>query len=275
MELAVTINTHAKHTDVLLDSIDAISCYVSDKILVVVDAASWQYYNNVKLPAYKMEGLYHGCPKAPYRNVALALKTVTEMWPDANWYCYCEYDVLFGSDRFKANLKMAEERDVWMLGNDGHIDEQGLPLVQALIKEYLNSSYYLLGCCQFFHRNFINKLAEIDFFNKFLSLTSGFTEGQFPFYSGYDLSEHMYPTLCRHYGGNIGVFATYDHDGNWHGSHKYFPMRWRPDLDPSKDEYEDASIMHPVKDYDNPIREYHREKRKMWKTSQQKEKQSA
>lgn len=275
MELAVVINTHTKDLNVLLDSLDSVFCYVSDKILILVDGASWSYYRDVPMPTYKMEGFYHGCPKAPYRNVALALKTAIDNWPYADWYCYSEYDVLFGSDRFKKNLKMAEDLGVWMLGNDGHVDEQAMPLVQAIVKENFKSCYYLLGCCQFFHRNFIEKLLGIDFFERFLSMTSGFSDGQFPFYSGYDLSEHMYPTLCRHFGGNVGVFATYDHEGKWHGSHEIFPVRWRPELNAELDPYENASIMHPLKDFDNPIRKYHREKRLLWKNSKMKEKQLA
>jgi hypothetical protein len=168
---------------------------------------------------------------------------------------------------------MAEDMDVWMLGNDGHVDEQVMPMIQAMIGENLKSSYYLLGCCQFFHRKFMNKLKDINFFERFLNITSNFSNGQFPFYSGYDLSEHMYPSLCRHFGGNIGVFATWDGvKKEWHGASEFFPMRWRPDIDPEVDPFRDASIIHPLKDFDHPIRQYHREKRKQWKDLQQKEK---
>jgi hypothetical protein len=274
MEIAFAINTHTRQTDLIIETLDSILTYGSDKILVVVDGASWGHYKDLALPAFKMEGFHHGCPKAPYRNVALALKTVTETWA-VDWYCYCEYDVLFGSDRFKHNLKMAEDMGVWMLGNDGHIDEHPMPMVQALLGEKLKNCYYLLGCCQFFHRNFIEKLNDINFFERFLTLTSGFTDGYFPFYSGYDISEHMYPSLCRHFGGNIGVFATWDSEGKWHGASEYFPVRWKPDINHEKDSYHEASIMHPLKTMDNPIREYHREKRNKWKSSQPKEKQLA
>lgn len=275
MELAVAISAHPKRPDLIIDTLDSILTYATDKILVSVDAVGWDTYRDMPLPAAKLEAFAHGYPKAPYRNVALSLKVLQETWPDANWYCYCDHDVLFGSERFKHNLKMAEEMGVWMLGNDGHIDEVAMPLVQSLVGENLKRSYYLLGCCHFFHRDFINKLLEINFFDRFLTLTSGFDKGFFPFYSGYDLSEHMYPTLARHFGGNIGVFATYDHEGNWHGAHRFFPMRWKPDLDPETENFPEASIMHPIKDLNHPIRVYHREKRKQWKDSQTKAKQSA
>jgi hypothetical protein len=272
MELAVVMNTHVQYTNIVLDTIDSIRTYATDNVLVVVDGAAWPYYRDLSLPVHKMQGFRHGHNKSPYRNVALGLKMLTENWPESDWYCYCEYDVLFASERFKANLKMAEEKGVWMLGNDGHIDEHPLPLISSMIGEKLRNSYYLIGCCQFFHRNFIQKLNEINFFDRFLHLTSGFSDGFFPAYSGYDISENLYPTLCRQFGGNIGVFATWD--GSWHGASQYFPIRWRPELDAHADLFERASILHPVKNYDSPVREYHRKRREEWKASKKKEKSS-
>lgn len=274
MEIAAVLNVHSQ-PDVIIDTLDSILTYMTDKVLVVVDGATWDDFKDVQLPVGKVQGFHHGKPKAPYRNVALALKTVTETYPNVDWYCYTEYDVLFTSERFKHNLKMAEDRDVWMLGNDGHVDEVAMPLVQAMIGENFKSCYYLLGCCQFFHRKFIDRLKDYNFFDRFLNLTNGFTDGYFPFYSGYDLSEHMYPTLCRHFGGNVGVFATYDGEGKWHGAYEYFPCRWKPELDPETENFPNASIMHPLKKYDHPIRAHHRERRKQWKTSQQKARLSA
>lgn len=271
MELAFIINTHTDQTECIRDTIDSISTYATNNILVVVDGLAWNNYKDLQIPAYKMEGFRHGCRKSPYKNVALGIKTASENWPDSDWYCYCEYDVLFASDRFKYNLKKAEEMNVWMLGNDGHVDDKELSLISSMIKEKINNSYYLLGCCLFFHRKFINKLKEINFFERFLNITSGFSDGYFPQYNGYDVSEHMYPSLCRHFGGNIGVFATWD-QGKWHGASEYFPMRWRPEIDQSVDNCENASIIHPLKSFDNPIREYHRKKREQWKILQMKEK---
>lgn len=275
MELALAISAHPDRPDLIIDTLDSILTFATDKVLCVVDGIGWSRYKDMPLPCAKLEGFQHGRPRAPYRNVALVLSVLIDTWPDAEWYAYCDHDVLFGSERFKHNLRMASDMGVWMLGNDGHIDEQGMPLVQAIIGENLQSSYYLLGCLHFFHRDFMNKLREINFFDRFLTLTSGFEGGFFPFYSGYDLSEHMYPSLCRHFGGNIGVFATYDHNKQWHGAHEYFPMRWQPELDPETENFPEASIMHPLKSLDHPIRVYHREKRKQWKALQKKERQSA
>jgi hypothetical protein len=275
MELAVAISAHPDRPELIIDTIDSILTYGTEKILMIVDAVGWHRYKDIPLPVSKLEGFRHGAPKAPYRNVALALKVLTETWPDADWYCYCDDDVLFGSERFKHNLKMAEDKDVWMLGNDGHVDEQAMPLIQALIGAPIKSSYYLLGCLHFFHRKFIDKLNEINFFERFLTLTSGFDKGFFPLYSGWDISEHMYPSLCRHFGGNIGVFATWEGETQkWHGAYEYFPLRWKPELDPETENFADASILHPLKTVDHPLRDQFRRKREQWKDLQKKAKQS-
>jgi hypothetical protein len=240
---------------------------MTDDILVIVDQAAWGQFKDYPLEAAKIEGFYHNLPKSPYRNVALGLKTVRETYPDADWYCYCEYDVLFGSSRFVHNLKMADEMGIWMLGNDGRREYMALPLIQAMVGEPFKKSYYLLGCCQFFGKKFMDKLFEISFFDKFLTMTNSFNDGFFPFYSGYDLSEHMYPTLAQHFGGNIGVFAHYDENRDWHGAYKFYPVRWNPELDPETENFPEASIMHPLKTIDHKLRVLHREKRK-WNRNQ-------
>lgn len=260
MEVAVVLNTH---TDLLntRDTLDSIYTHLGKKVLLIVDGLVWPTFEHEKFPIAKVKGFNHGIPKSPYRNVALGIKTLAETYPDADWYCYCEYDVLFTSDRFLKNLALADQRGVWMLGNDGHVDDKKMPLIESLVGGRIDNSYYLLGCCQFMSKHFMHKLLGIDFFERFLFLTNQFSPGVFPGYTGYDISEHMYPTLCRYFGGAIGVFATWDHEGKWHGSYRCFPMRWKPQLDPTEN-FEEASIMHPLKDYHHPIREFHREKRK-------------
>ena len=263
MEIAAVLNVH-DYPDVIRDTIESISAYVTDKILLIVDGASWPKLKNETFAARKMEGFYHGAPRAPYRNVALSLQTMIDEWPKADWYMYCEYDVLFGSSRIVKNLGMAADRGVWMLGSNGRIDDKAIPMVQSIVRENFQSVYYMLGACLFFHRYFFDRLKEINFFERFLNMTSGFSDGYFPHYSGYDISEHMYPTLCRHLGGHVGVLSTYDERGMWHGSFDRFPMRWKPELDPEKDDFPEACIMHPLKAYDHPLRVKHREKRKLW-----------
>lgn len=268
MKIAAVLNVHSD-LDCVNDTIDSIRAFVTKDILVVVDGAKWDEFKNAEIKAGKIQGFYHNKPKSPYRNVALGLKTVFETF-QADWYLYCEYDVLFASKRYQKNLEIAEKKNIWMLGHDGHVDGLAMPLIQSIIGEKLNQCYYLLGCCLFFHKEFLEKLNDINFFEKFLTITNNFSDGFFPFYSGYDLSEHMYPTLCRHFGGNIGVFATYDEDGKWHGAYEHFLCRWKPEIT-EEDPYKEASIIHPVKSKDHIIRKYHKEKRDIWMKSIEKE----
>ena len=251
------------HSDVecAMDTIDSIKTFVGDKILVIIDGVYWDKWKDVSVPAHKMCGFKHGCPKSPYRNVALGIKSAWELWGEAKWLCYTEYDTLFTSDRFKKNLEIADKMSVWMLGNDGRLDDKEMPLIEAMLGGKFKSYYYLLGACQFFSREFMQKMVNMNFFDRFLSLTNQFTEGYMPGYCGYDVSEHLYPSLCRHLGGNVGVFASYDQTGKWHGHYKQFPIRWRPSLDPETENFTEASIMHPLKNYDHPIRILQRELR--------------
>lgn len=258
MKIATVLNIHS-NPPVVLDTLDSIMRYMTKDVLVVIDGAS-KDFQGVKLPAKSVAGFHHGCGKSPYRNVALGLKIIGEMCREVDWYCYIEYDCLVTSDRFKKNLELADQMGIWMLGNDGHVDDIPLPLIAPLVGGF-KSTYYLLGCCQFFNKKFMDKLLEINFFDRFLNLTNAFSEGFVPYYTGYDISEHLYPTLARHFGGHIGVFATYERD-RWHGSYEVFPIRWRPDLDPETENFPNASIMHPLKSYDHPIRVFHRERRK-------------
>jgi len=259
MDIAVVLNAHSCNPNII-DTLQSIFAYMTKKVVVVVDGASWEKFKEFELPASKIEGFYHNASKSPYRNVALGLYTITEKWKDADWYCYMEYDALIASDRFMFNLQMAKESNIWMLGNDGRVDDKKMPLVESLIGEPIEGCYYLIGCCQFFSNTFMNRLRSINFFERFLNLTNSFSGGYFPNYDGYDISEHMYPTLARHLGGNVGVFANWK-DNEWHGAYKYFPVRWKPDLDFETEHFPEASIIHPLKSFDHPIRAYHRELR--------------
>lgn len=257
MRVATFLNIHA-NPDLVFDTIDSIKTHMTNDILAVVDGAS-SAFTDVKIPVPYIKGFKHGFPRAPYRNVALGLKNLTEMY-DSDWYCYLDYDALVASERFKQNLQMADDKGIWMLGNDGAVNEVQIPLVDAILGWKMTKGYYLLGCMLFFSRKFIDKLKEINFLDRFLTATNSFSQGFMPGYDGYDVSEHMYSTLARELGGNIGVFASYT-PGRWHGSYEYFPCRFRPEL--TEDEnFPDASILHPLKNYDNPIRVLHRNKRK-------------
>ena len=267
MNIATVLNVH-DDTDCVVDTIESIQKYVGERILVVVDGASWEKWGkNLQISAYKLEGFWHGCNRAPYRNMALGMKQAWQLWgQEIDWICYTEYDCLFGSDEFKEYLKKSAELGAWCVGNDFRQSNLKFPLLERMLKAEFNFSAYLLGCCVFYKSDFIRKLVEIDFFNRFLYLTNEFSKGFFPGYEeqgGYDLSEHLYPTLATHLGGKVAQLAVWSEaSGAWAGEYKKFPFRFRPELEISENLHEFASILHPVKNYNNAIRIYHRRKRK-------------
>jgi hypothetical protein len=256
MKISCVLNVHG-NTETVLDTLDAIKRWVTDDILVIVDGSKWEWGEQLVIPAHKMRGFVQHTSRSPYRNVALGIQQAWGMWPDSDWLCYVEYDTLFTSDRFRQNLELADKQNVWMLGNDGRFEHFTVPWLESLTGKMQNG-YYLLGCCQFFSKQFLQKLEETGFLEKFLHLSNGFSN-HVPGYSGYDISEYMYPTLARYWGGNVGVFASWDGQ-KWHGAHGYFPMRWKPEIE---DDFPQASIIHPLKSYNHPIRVLHREKRRV------------
>lgn len=268
MKIAAILNIH-EDSPLVTDTINSIKRWATDSVLVIVDGASWNKLSSVSLPAYKLEGFYHEHNRAPYRNVALAFKNAWDLWKmEVDWYCYLEYDCLFGSDEFKNYLEMADKSGAWCIGNDYREGKFKFPLLEAAFGCKFNYSLYLLGCCVFYKSIFLKKLSEYDFFNRFLNLTNMFSKGFFPGYEeqgGYDLSEHLYPTLAAHLGGRIAQLASWSEpDQRWAGEYKKFTFRFRPEIDPNKEVwYETASILHPLKNFSSPIREYHRNKRKI------------
>lgn len=251
MKIIVLLNAHG-NTPVVADSVEALHKWVSKDILMLVDGGAWKKWGrDVELPVHKMQGLVHNYPKAPYRNLTYGLKGVTEQWPDFDWLCYTEYDVLFANDHFKEDLEAAEQRGVWLLGNDHRVADMKFPYLERMLREPIKESNYLLGCCWFLHRKFIERLQSINFFDNFLCMTNGFEKGWFPGYEeqgGYDFGEHLYPTLAAHFGGKVEQFANYNQQlEQWGGGNfKKYPMRWKPDLTMS-DAFREASILHPVK----------------------------
>jgi len=265
MKLATIINVHG-NTELVQDTLDAVRTWVTEDVLLVVDGAKWDEWGaGLEVPAYKLRGFFHGVPKSPYRNVTLALMTAHQQWPKADWYCYSEYDVLFTSSAFKEDLASAADRGVWCIGNDLRTQNFKFPFLEKMLKTQFDESKYLLGCCVFHHGDFIRKLHSEGFFNKFLNWTNIFSQGHFPDYEeqgGYDVAEHLYPTLANHYGGKVEQFATWHHShGMWQGNFRKYPMRWQPEIDPQQEDFPEASIVHPIKDLDHPIRQSNQVKR--------------
>jgi hypothetical protein len=262
MKITAILNTHGV-PDITLDTVDSIRCHMTDRILVVVDGAAWDTFTGIDLPAYKLKGFNHNWYKSPYRNIFLGLLTAATHWSDSDWFCYIEYDCLVGSSLFKKDLEEAEKNGVWCVGND-YRDKQtvDLSLLERIVQGKFEEVVYLLGACIFYHKDFMKVALEKEFFQRFLFYTNNFQKGFFPFYDAWDLTEHAMPTIVKHFGGKIKQLATYNQmTGMWAGNYRRYPIRFRPELTYEEQHFLQASIMHPVKTLDHPIRKYHRAKR--------------
>ncbi len=269
MKISTLVNAHG-NTAIVADSIDAIKTWVSDDVLMIVDDAHWESWGkDVSLPVHKLQGLYHNYYRAPYRNLTCGLKSLVDLWNDCDWYCYCEYDVLFTSDAFKQDLVELSD-DVWMVGNDARLNTpQRFPFLERILKTSLINSHYLLGCCVFYKGDFLRKLRDDNFFDRFLMYTNDFSNGHFPDCKEedvWDFGEFLYPTLAGYYGGKIkGMAYWHQRLEQWQGQFKKYPMRWKPELT-WEDNSGYASIMHPLKE-NMDLRWFHKIKRQRLKNA--------
>lgn len=263
MEIAVVLNTHGK-PEATLDTAGSVLLHAGERCLLVVDGAGWSQFDQGKTPIPLLKGFDHNHKKAPYRNVALGLWACYRRWPNCDWYCYMEYDCLFASRAFQEDLLRAGREGVWCVGFDLR-ENQGqvkLELVERMLKNEFQEIVYMLGACVFYHRKFMERAAELDFFDKFLFMTNPFEKGYFPGYTAWDVMEHLMPTLARHWGGGLRQLSQWSEvAGRWvAGNERRYPVRWRPDIESIADCL-GASIVHPLKDYNNPVREHFRLKR--------------
>jgi len=248
MKIAAILNCTLE-TGIIIDTVESILFHMTDKILVISEK-SFSYENTSWLEKIGV----------PYKDLTFGLQTAYELYPDYDWYCYLQDGCVINSDRFKSSLEIAEYYDIWMFGSNGHVDNRQIVTLNSIAGEDVTAnSYYLSDSCQFYKGDFIRALAkDLNFFEKFFNITGNFS-GNLPNYEGLNPAEHIYPTLARYLKKNIGVFSIWD-QGIWHGSGKYFPIRHSPEI--TEDEFKDASILYPLKDYNNHLRTYFRKNRK-------------
>ena len=267
MKIVTILHVHS-NLKLVLDTLDSIQAWVGNDVLMVVDGKSWNRWGKkISVPCYKMEGFSNGIGLSSYRNQVLGMMEAAKLWPDADWFLHTEYDTLFTSSEFKKDLVEAGNRGTWCVGFDYNESNDRYPLLESMFKDEIikSCSKYLIGCCQFFNADFIRRLSEMDFFVRFLNLTNGFSVNEFPGFKGYCFMEYLLPTLSAYLGGNIEELACWKKNNIGFGQYKKYPVRFRPYLN-WEDNYPEASIMHPIKTLDDPLRNYHKEKRKNGRT---------
>jgi hypothetical protein len=265
LNIAVVLNAH-ENSPVFRDTLESVLHHWTRDVLVLVDGKGWAQFRDADLWVPCLEGFYHGKTRMPYRNVCLGLMKAWEIWGESkNWYCHMEYDCLVGSAGVLEELAVAEREGVWIFGNDHREDPGSIPFLDRFQRRSC-ALHYLLGCCMFMSREFLSALHGDDFFERFLTHTNFFS-GEIPLERPggktdlvFSLDEFLYPTLAVLHGGRVGELACWEGSG-WRGLGSKYPMRFRPDLD--EGDYEGACVMHPLKEFDNPVRAYHRRVRSL------------
>jgi hypothetical protein len=263
MKIAAILHTHGS-PDVTVDTLNSIRTNMTSQVLLLVDGCGWEMYEKLDIPVYKLTGFNHGLPRNPYRNIALGMLSAGQNWVnDVDWFCYMEYDGLVASPAFKTDLAELEKQGVWLAGNDYRTQRKvNLRFLETIVQEKFGEIVYMLGACLFYHRDFVRLLLEKEILERLLYYTNDFPPAFFPYFSEWDLTEHAMPTMVKHFGGKIHQFAVYNKDLKlWAGDHRKYPIRFRPELNLEEDYFLQASILHPLKDFNNPIRVFHREKR--------------
>lgn len=224
---------------------------MTEDIFVVLDRVN--SLNGWEPDATMLLGRSHGMKSAPYANVALGLREAVRR-SQADYVVYLEPDVLVGSRAYLEHLDGS-----WCVGSDYRIGTVFLPHYANLMGCDYEYSHYLLGCCVFYHRNFLLELDRRGIFDKLIDY-SWMYDGKFaPSYLGYDLSEHYYPTMAKSLGGKVREFSHYRASFDLWGGDKRFQLRWKPDIE----SWQDACLMHPVKSVEHPARIFHKRKR-LW-----------
>lgn len=254
MKVSAVLHVH-NHPALVEDTLDSIYLWMTNQIHVIVDEAGWHNFSEFKYKDVELEkGFFHNIHRCPYKNVALSLKRVYEKWPDSDWFCYIEYDCLVISDLFMKDLKHFKNR-AWLLANDIRVPGHTLPpMFTDLLGKPLWPGHIMLGCCVFYHRDFLKKLHE-EFFGKFLEQVKDFPPGFYPDFRGYALEEEMFPSLAAFYGGRVEQLAAWK--GGPIGNFTRYPMR-HPEVIYPYLVTPLTSIIHPLKNYDDPIRVHFR-----------------
>lgn len=246
--------------DCVKDTIESLQKYATNKILLVVDEAGWHNFTNFSMPnVIVKKGLYHHVNRGPYKNMALGLHSLYELFPNCDWYWYIEPDVLLANASFKLDLDPYSD----LIGVD-YRESNGCNL--ELLAEILNvknprKDCTMLGCCQIFSKRIMDKFHDIKFFENLLERTKQFKGEYFPGHTYYAAEETIFPTAVKWLGYKIKCLATGSNLQPFHsddkGQNKKYVIEFGKNID-IKEIYPSTSIIHPLKRVNDPIRQHYK-----------------
>jgi len=161
MKIVTALYTHYDD-DMTLDTLDSIKTWMTEDVIVILDGANTHNYKERIKDTIIKVGLPHGSAKSTHKNMALSIDHLHSQWPDADWYCFIEPDVILLNDSYKKELN-----EGWVRGTDYRDNPWDLPLLNEIVEFEVPIGCYFIGCIQFLHNDFVKKLYEMDFFNRF------------------------------------------------------------------------------------------------------------
>ena len=246
MKIWVLLHGH-RFDGLLQNTISSIQRFWGVQPILLMDGVSKRSSNPTSCKI--LYGVPHGRSAAPVANVALGWAHMSRIVDQTDWVVYLEYDCLVRSSRFLSNLHAAHSEKISMLGTNGRAMMCNVP---SLTNDQRSFSYYFLGCFSAIRGEMLKKMQDQDYFAKIYNLLDH--TGRVREYDGYDFSEVAYPSFVRSHGGRVGVLSSYDEiQDRWHGSYQNFPVRWKPEI-PSSRVFQNASVLHPIKSIDHPLR---------------------
>ena len=252
MEIAAFVHTH-NNPELTADTVDSVKTWMTKKVFVLVDGAGWKNFDHKDVGCDLHCGLLHGRQKSPFRNILFGLKEIYKRYPDQEWYAYLENDCLVVTDQFKEDLKKAKGK--WFAGCNHRTGQLDIPLLDQLVGGRVSEEHYVIGCTMFFHRDYLEKLLSENIPNKIIEATLPLPSGDFPAFRGFAFEETLFPSLSNYYRSS----SVYPLSGNFTPR---YPVRWPLDLLPS-DVSPAATILHPVKKADDPLRLHYRRFREL------------
>ena len=253
MDIVTIINAH-NNPALLKNTIDSVRRWVTDKIIVVIDAAGWYLFSNFKCPENTelVKGVYHNCYRSPYKNIAIGLNYAYAKYPKADWYNYIESDVMYLNDLFKEDLRAkSDHTDLGFIQRTGKQGDQWL--VEKIFQKKL-PVYFMLGAIHFYSHSCISQLVGIDFFSKVLEETKQYSGAAFPNFSHYAVEEVIYPTASAVFGriGNLGNYDNTICKSSYGNICERYAVRFTPEIS-EKEVTAFTSIAHPLKNMQRRI----------------------
>lgn len=229
------------HLDVPLtkDTLESIEHHVTRDNLILVDGLFWSIFSSTHFTCPVIKGFNHGKSCSPYKNQLVGLQKLRKLYPNADWYVYVESDTLFTGEQFKIDLA---KKNIWAAGFDVHEMNNPWTLLSHRLGIDIARHRIMIGCCQFYHRDFMIKLEEIDFFNTLIKLSAPYKE-TFPDYAHLAVEEGLLPSMCLHFGKTTLNLGCWDMEFN----RKHYGIRFRPTWE-MHEMVNNFSIVHPIKE---------------------------